>query len=91
MKLPTLADFRARWVEPPTRRELLDALVNAGYPPEVVRLIDDMTDYDLFDVIAGVGSDWTPRPRPTAPWPSATSKTTGWLACPRRPARRCWP
>ncbi len=27
---PTLADFRARWVEPPTRRELLDALVSAG-------------------------------------------------------------
>ncbi len=58
---PTLADFRARWVEPPTRRELLDALVSAGYPPQVVRLIDDMTDYDLYDVIAGVGYGLDPK------------------------------
>lgn len=58
---PTLADFRARWVEPPTRRELLDALVSAGYPPQVVRLIDDMTDYDLFDVIAGVAFGLDPK------------------------------
>lgn len=58
---PTLADFRARWVDPPTRRELLDALVGAGYPPQVVRLIDDMTDYDLFDVIAAVGYGLDPK------------------------------
>ena len=58
---PTLADFRARWVEPPTRRELLDALVSAGYPPQVVRIIDDMKDYDLFDVIAGVAFGLDPK------------------------------
>ncbi len=58
---PTLADFRARWVEPPTRRELLDALVSAGYPPQIVRLIDDMTDYDLFDVIAAVAYGLDPK------------------------------
>ena len=34
---PTIADFRARWVDPPMRRELLDMLVSAGYPPQVVR------------------------------------------------------
>ena len=58
---PTLADFRARWVDPPTRRELLDMLVSAGYPPQVVRLIDDMQDYDLYDVIAGVGYGLDPK------------------------------
>lgn len=58
---PTLTDFRARWVDPPTRRELLDALVSAGYPPQIVRLIDDMTDYDLFDVIAAVGYGLDPK------------------------------
>jgi type I restriction enzyme R subunit len=57
----TLADFRARWVNPPTRRELLDTLVSAGYPPQIVRLIDDMTDYDLYDVIAGVGYGLDPK------------------------------
>ena len=58
---PTLAEFRARWVEPPTRRELLDALVSAGYPPQVVRILDDMNDYDLFDVIAGVAFGLDPK------------------------------
>ena len=58
---PTLADFRARWVDPPTRRELLDLLVSAGYPPQVVRLIDDMRDYDLYDVIASVGYGLDPK------------------------------
>lgn len=58
---PTLADFRARWIDPPTRRELLDALVSAGFPPQVVRLIDDKADYDLFDVIGGVGYGLNPR------------------------------
>lgn len=58
---PTLADFRALWVDPPTRREMLDALVGAGYPPQVVRLIDDMTDYDLYDVIAGVAYGLDPK------------------------------
>ena len=58
---PTLADFRARWVDPPTRRELLDALVSAGYPPQIVRLIDDMNDYDLYDVIASVGYGLDPK------------------------------
>lgn len=58
---PTLSDFRARWVDPPTRRELLDALVSAGYPPQVVRILDDKADYDLFDVIGGVGYGLSPR------------------------------
>lgn len=58
---PTLRDFRNRWIDPPTRREMLDSLVTAGYPPQVVRLIDDMNDYDLYDVIAGVGYGLDPR------------------------------
>ena len=57
----TLADFRARWVDPPTRRELLDMLVSAGYPPTIVKLIDDMRDYDLYDVIASVGYGLDPK------------------------------
>lgn len=35
--------------------------MSAGYPPQVVRLIDDMTDYDLFDVIAGVAFGLDPK------------------------------
>lgn len=61
-EVPTLWEFRARWVDPPTRRELLDALVSAGYPPTVMRLIEDMNDYDLYDVIASVGYGLDRRP-----------------------------
>lgn len=58
---PTLADFRARWVDPPTRREMLDMLVSGGYPPTIVKVIDDMQDYDLYDVIASVGYGLDPK------------------------------
>jgi type I restriction enzyme R subunit len=59
----TLADFRARWIDPPSRRELLDGLVSAGYSPQVVRLLEDMNDYDLFDVLAELGYGLDPRTR----------------------------
>jgi type I restriction enzyme, R subunit len=60
---PTLADFRARWIDPPDRRELLDMLVQAGFSPQVVRLLEDMNDYDLFDVLAELGYGLNPRTR----------------------------
>jgi len=58
-----LSDFRTRWVDPPSRRELLDALVSAGYSPQIVRLLEDMNDYDLFDVLAELGYGLAPRTR----------------------------
>ena len=60
---PRIADFRARWIDPPSRRELLDALLSAGYSPQVIRLLEDMTDYDLFDVLAELGYGLAPRTR----------------------------
>jgi type I restriction enzyme R subunit len=60
---PTLHEFRQRWIDPPGRRELLDALVSAGYSPQVVRILEDMNDYDLFDVLAELGYGLAPRTR----------------------------
>jgi type I restriction enzyme, R subunit len=60
---PTLHDFRQRWIDPPSRRELLDTLVHAGYSPQVVRILEDMNDYDLFDVLAELGYGLAPRTR----------------------------
>jgi type I restriction enzyme R subunit len=57
----TLQDFRRRWVDPPARQELLEALVGAGYSPSLVRLVDEKEDYDLYDVLAELG--WGVRPR----------------------------
>lgn len=59
----TLADFRSRWINPPSRQELIDALVTSGYSPTVVRMVDDKQDYDLYDVLAELGWGMNPRTR----------------------------
>jgi type I restriction enzyme R subunit len=59
----TLDDFRNRWIDPPSRLELVDALVTSGYSPTVVRMVDDRQDYDLYDVLAELGWGMNPRTR----------------------------
>lgn len=59
----TLADFRNRWIDPPSRQELIDALVTSGYSPSVVRMVDDRQEYDLYDVLAELGWGMNPRTR----------------------------
>jgi type I restriction enzyme R subunit len=59
----TLNDFRGRWIDPPSRQELVDALVTSGYSPTVVRMVDDRQDYDLYDVLAELGWGMNPRTR----------------------------
>jgi type I restriction enzyme R subunit len=59
----TLKDFRRRWIDPPSRQELIDALVTSGYSPTVVRMVDDRQDYDLYDVLAELGWGMNPRTR----------------------------
>ncbi len=61
--LPTLNEFRRTWVHPDERRSLLDLLVNKGYSPQVVRILEDMHDYDLFDVLAELGYGMNPLRR----------------------------
>src|SRR5437016_5203670 len=60
-EVKTLQDFRTRWIEPPSRQELFDTLVAAGYSPTLVRLVDEREAYDLYDVLAELG--WGMRPR----------------------------
>jgi type I restriction enzyme R subunit len=59
----TLNDFRGRWIDPPSRQELIDALVTSGYSPTVVRIVDARQDYDLYDVLAELGWGMNPRTR----------------------------
>lgn len=59
----SLNDFRQRWIDPPARREIIDALVSSGYSPTVVRMVDDRQDYDLYDVLAELGWGMNPRTR----------------------------
>lgn len=60
-EVATLEAFRGRWVDPASRQELIDALVSAGYSPRLVRTVDEMEDFDLYDVLAELG--WGMRPR----------------------------
>ena len=59
----TLDEFRKLWVDPPTRKELIDALVTSGYSPSVIRIVDEKQDYDLYDVLAELGWGMSPRTR----------------------------
>jgi len=60
---PTIDVFRQRWVEPALRRELVNTLVAAGYSPVVIRIVEEMADYDLYDVLAELGYGISPRTR----------------------------
>jgi len=57
----SLNGFRKLWIDPPSRQELIDTLVGAGYSPSLVRMLDEKNDYDLYDVLAELG--WGMRPR----------------------------
>ncbi len=62
-EVQTLTDFRKRWIDPPSRRELIDILVTSGYSPTVVMMVDDRQDYDLYDVLGELGWGMNPRTR----------------------------
>ncbi|WP_350132418.1 DEAD/DEAH box helicase family protein [Nitrosomonas sp.] len=44
-------DFRALWIEAQKRRQLIDHLLGDNFSPEVIREIDQMTDFDLYDFL----------------------------------------
>jgi len=60
---PTLAVFRARWVDPPERQALLERLPDAGRSALLVQALEQMADYDLYDVLAELGYGLAPRTR----------------------------
>lgn len=60
---PNLEEFRKRWTQPDDRQVLMDRLVNSGYPPSVLRVLEEMNDYDLYDVLADLGFGLSPRTR----------------------------
>ena len=60
---PTLDQFRNLWIEPPDRRALVDLLVTSGLSPNVVRMVEEMDAYDLYDVLAELGYGLAPRTR----------------------------
>jgi type I restriction enzyme R subunit len=50
-----LDDFRALWIEQQKRRQLIDHLLGDNFNPEVIREIDQMNDFDLYDFLGHHG------------------------------------
>ncbi len=76
---PTLEKFRARWIIPPERKELLGRLPDGGRSPLLVRSLEEMTDFDLYDVLAELGYGLAPKRR-TERADAFTYKHAGWLS-----------
>lgn len=58
---PTLDRFRACWIHPEERRDLINGLVRNGVSPVQVQTIGDMIDFDLYDVLAEIAYGLNPR------------------------------
>lgn len=50
-----LDEFRALWIEQQKRRQLIDHLLSDHLSPEVIREIDRMNDFDLYDFFGKYG------------------------------------
>ena len=61
--VPTLEDFRERWLDAEKRREMMDQLAEMGFLPEKLREAADMDQFDMFDVIAAFAYGIQPRTR----------------------------
>ena len=76
---PTLEAFRTRWIVPSARRELLGHLPDAGRSALLVRDLEDMEEYDLYDVLAELGYGLAPKTRAERA-EAFTYKHRDWLA-----------
>ncbi|MZP28709.1 DEAD/DEAH box helicase family protein [Heliobacterium undosum] len=75
---PTVEDFRSRWVNPNERRTLLSHLPDAGHSALLVRMLEEMDDFDLYDVLAELGYGVAPKTR-IERVESFVYKHEGWL------------
>jgi type I restriction enzyme, R subunit len=62
-EIPSLETFRTCWIDPRNRRGLINTLVTGGYSPLVIQRLEEMADYDLYDVLAELGYGMAPQTR----------------------------
>ena len=60
---PLLDDFRKCWVVPTARNRLFESLPDAGRSVLLLRSLEEMEDYDYYDVLAELGYGLAPRTR----------------------------
>lgn len=76
---PTLEKFRSRWIIPLERKELLGKLPDAGRSALLIRSLEEMLDFDLYDVLAELGYGLAPKRRIERA-DAFTYKHTDWLS-----------
>ncbi|MDP2857788.1 MAG: helicase-related protein, partial [Bacillota bacterium] len=76
---PTLETFRSRWIAPAERQEMMGQLPDGGRSAALVRVLADMVEYDLYDVLAELGYGLAPRTRVERA-DAFTYKHEGWLS-----------
>ncbi len=84
--VPDLTSFRALWVKPDDRRGMINELVYRGLSPHVIQYLDDMKDFDLYDVLADLTYGMNPLTREQRAI-FFDLKHNGWLEGMPRPAR----
>lgn len=60
---PTADEFLDRWVVPDERLGLMYRLHDGGLSTTALRRIREMDDYDLYDLLAGLGYELVPKTR----------------------------
>jgi len=60
---PTLEEFKRLWVDPVRRREMIANLPDAGRSPFLIRDLEEMNDFDLYDVLAELAYGLAPKTR----------------------------
>jgi len=76
---PTLELFRSRWISPKERRGMLSRLPDGGRSPHLVQALEEMEEFDLYDVLAELGYGSSPRTRPERA-NAFTYKHASWLS-----------
>ena len=62
-EMPNLNDFRTCWIHPQDRSAFMKRLPDQGRSAQVVQSLDNMTDYDLYDILAELGYGLAPKTR----------------------------
>ena len=62
-EVKNLDDLRRRWIEPEHRRALLKKLRERHCSAEALQMLQEMQDYDLYDILADLGFGMAPRTR----------------------------
>ena len=58
---PTLDKFRRLWIVPSERHELLAKMPDSGLSATVIRKVEKMEEFDLYDVLADLGYGMAPH------------------------------